>query len=85
VTTAFSTLHLTNGSAIVPRMREAGIDGTIVPWNDVLHEGPVPSGLGTAALREVRADFLASCGWASRDDILRELEQRDLTLEAAFG
>ncbi len=32
-------------------MRDAGITGTIVPWDDVLHEGPVPEGLGPAALQ----------------------------------
>ena len=42
-------LHVTNGSAVISAMREAGIDGTIVPWDDVLHEGPVPAGLNIAA------------------------------------
>jgi hypothetical protein len=66
-------------------MQEAGIDGTILPWNDLLHEGPVPSGLGTAALRDVRAGFLASCGWGSHDDIERELHDRDNVLDNAVG
>ena len=66
-------------------MREAGIAGAIVPWNDVLHEGPVPAGLGTVALRERRADFLSSCGWESRDIVLRELAARDHALEEASG
>lgn len=78
-------LHLTNGSVVIHRMREAGIEGPIVPWNDLLHEGPVPEGLGIAALRDVRASFLASCGWGSYRDILRELEHRDNTLDSAVG
>jgi hypothetical protein len=85
VTTAIRTLHLTNGSAIIPKMHEAGIEGTILAWNDLLHEGPVPFGLGTAALRDLRADFLASCGWGSRDDIERELHDRDKVLDNAVG
>ena len=62
-------------------MREAGVVGTIVPWNDVLHEGPVPAGLNAAALRELRAGFLASCGWGSRAVIARELAARDAFLD----
>jgi hypothetical protein len=78
-----SFLHITNGSAITPFMREAGIVGHIVPWDDVLHEGPVRAGLNVAAMRDARADFLASCGWGSRDEILRSLGARDAALEAA--
>jgi hypothetical protein len=78
-------LHLTNGSAIIPLMREAQIVGRIVPWDDVLHEGPVPAGLNVAALGDTRAGFLASCGWGSRDGIRRSLAERDAALEAASG
>jgi len=77
-------LHLTNGTSVIPLIESAGIDGQIVPWNDVLHEGPVPAGLGPAALRERRADFLASCGWGPRDDIARDLEVRDRALDDAI-
>jgi hypothetical protein len=84
VVTAAQTLHLTNGTSIIPNIREAGVQGAIVPWDDVLHEGPVPAGLGPAALREQRADFLASCGWAPREKIARDLEARDRALEEAL-
>ncbi|HXG87280.1 MAG TPA: DUF1835 domain-containing protein [Vicinamibacterales bacterium] len=73
--------HLTNGSSVIPLIREAGLGGPIVAWDDVLHEGPVPAGLGTAALRERRAEFLASCGWGSRDSIARDLATRDAAIE----
>ena len=76
-------LHLTNGTAIIPAMRDAGITGTIVPWDDVLHEGPVPEGLGTAALRERRAEFIAGCGWGPLESIRRSLTERDSILEHA--
>jgi hypothetical protein len=78
-------LHVTNGTAIVPLMREAGITGPIIPWDDVLHEGPVPIGLNSVALRERRAEFLASCGWGPLEQIRRSLETRDRTLDAATG
>jgi hypothetical protein len=74
------TLHLTNGTSIIPLMREAGIAGRIVAWNDVLHEGPVPSGLNPAALREVRAGFIAS-GDGSYADVARSFAERDAALE----
>jgi hypothetical protein len=73
-------LHLTNGTAVVPLMREAGVNGRVVPWNDVLHEGPVPIGLNPAAMRDRRADFLASCGWGSAEAIARDLAARDAAL-----
>jgi hypothetical protein len=76
-----TTLHLTNGTAVIPAMRDAGVNGPIVPWDDVLHEGPVPAGLNPTALRERRAEFLASCGWGAYDEIARRLQQRDAALE----
>jgi hypothetical protein len=76
-------LHLTNGRAVVPKIREA-VRGVVVPWDDVLHEGPVPTGLGPAALRERRADFLAGGGAGAFKEILEGLEQRDRALDNAL-
>jgi hypothetical protein len=78
-------LHITNGTAIIPLMREAGITGPIVSWDDVLHEGPAPVGLGPVALRERRAAFLAACGWGSSDAIGRRLADRDAAVEQALA
>lgn len=77
-------LHITNGSAIVPLMREAGVTGRIVPWNDVLHEGPVPAGLNPAALRDVRAQFIAGSE-GSFDEVARSFAQRDAALDDLRG
>lgn len=78
-------LHLTNGSVAVGLLRESGLPGDIVAWQDVLHEGPVPAGLGPAALRARRAAFLAGAGAASLDAVQRELEARDRAIENAAG
>ena len=78
-------LHLTNGSAIIPSVRTVVGNAPIVPWDDVLHEGPVPAGLGPAALRERRADFLAGGGAGSFEDILKSLERRDRALDDALA
>lgn len=81
--TATNILHLTNGTAVIPGMRSAGITGTIVPWEDVLHEGPVPQGLNVAAMRDRRAEFLAACGWGKSVELCRMLGERDAALEFA--
>ncbi len=56
-------LHLTNGDLAAGLLERAGVGGMIVPWRDVLHEGPVPAGLSLDALSEVRARYLAGQGW----------------------
>jgi len=75
-------LHVTNGDAVVPRMRAAGVEDDIVPWRDVLHEGPIPAGLDVAGLRAERARFLAAYG-AREEDVLAGLEARDERVAAA--
>lgn len=78
-------LHLTNGSAIIANVRSIAGSATIVPWDDVLHEGPVPAGLGPAALRERRADFLAAGGNGPYEEILKGLTARDRALDDALA
>ena len=51
-------LHLTNGDSTVPGLRGTGLIREVLPWRDVLHEGPVPD-LPDDDLRRVRAGFLA--------------------------
>jgi hypothetical protein len=81
--TSPTILHITNGTAVIPGMRSAGLAGAIVPWEDILHEGPVPLGLNVAAMRDRRAEFLASCGWAKAVELGRMLAERDMALESA--
>jgi hypothetical protein len=76
-------LHITNGGSAASGLREAGLPGTVLAWNDVLHEGPVPAGLGPEAFRDVRARFLAASGWASYDTALAEFTRRDDALARA--
>jgi hypothetical protein len=35
------TLHVTNGDVAVERIRQAAVDGEILPWQDPPHDGPV--------------------------------------------
>lgn len=76
-------LHVTNGDIAAELIRDAGLAGETLPWRDVLHEGPVPAGLDDAALRRVRAEFIAACGWAPFERVIADLEQRDATLARA--
>src|SRR5438477_105048 len=53
-------------------MSEAGVEGKIIAWRDVLHEGPVDSSLSLEELSKQRARFIASNNW---DDLARALSR----------
>ncbi|MEW6271409.1 MAG: DUF1835 domain-containing protein [Thermodesulfobacteriota bacterium] len=76
-------LHVTNGDCAADVLRAAALEGAILPWRDVLHEGPVPAGLSLAELSGVRGRFLASLGWLDESEALRLFAERDATLAAA--
>src|SRR5687768_1889225 len=76
-------LHITNGDAAAGGIRAAGVDGPVLPWRDVLHEGPVPGGFTLAQLGGVRALFLATCDFAREREAAAEFAYRDRVLEAA--
>src|SRR5919206_483284 len=61
-------LHITNGDHAARLIAATGVGGEVLPWRDVLHEGPVPEGLSLDELRPVRAPFIAGALW-------RHLEQ----------
>jgi hypothetical protein len=54
----------------------------MLSWRDVLHEGPVPSGLPPEELAEVRTRFLAERGWSSLAEAREDFAKRDATLES---
>ena len=75
LTTYLHALHLTNGDCTVPGLRGTGLAQRIVPWRDVLNEGPVPD-VPEPELRKVRAAFLS--GEHSGDiGTAAELAERD--------
>ncbi len=76
-------LHVTNGDVAADAIRAAGIPGEILPWRDVLHEGPVPAGLPLPELSLVRAGFIAFRGWGGVDEVRRGFEERDAALAAS--
>jgi hypothetical protein len=77
------TLHVTNGDSAGNTLRQTALGGAVLPWQDVLHEGPVPAG-PRRELLQARAAFLSACGWGSRRSILASLEDRDRQLVQAL-
>lgn len=75
-------LNITNGDNAVRIMQRAGIAGAMLPWRDVLHEGPVPAGIALPRLSEIRAGFIAARGWGALDQVRAEFRARDATLAA---
>jgi DNA-binding transcriptional MerR regulator len=69
-------LHITNGESAGNTLRQTALGGAVLPWQDALHEGPVPAAPRPELLR-ARAGFLSECGWGGRHAILSSLEGRD--------
>jgi hypothetical protein len=76
-------LHVTNGDSSVNAIGEAVRSNEVLPWRDVLHEGPTPAGLRLEQMSDVRARFLAECGWGKYKDVRREMGGRDTALLTA--
>jgi len=76
-------LHVTNGESAGNTLRQTALGGAVLPWQDVLHVGPVPA-VPRRELLRLRAGFLAGAGWGSRRAILGALERRDAQLARAF-
>ncbi len=74
------TLHLTNGDAAARALARSGLPGDIVTWRDILHDGPVPPDDDLDAFHRVRAEFLASRGWATEESVIADFAQRDARL-----
>ena len=77
------SLHITNGDSVLYTWKKAGLLGTHLAWKDVLHEGPVPSGLSLEDLSRVRAQFLCDRGYGNPIKIHHDFEKRDATLRRA--
>jgi DNA-binding transcriptional MerR regulator len=74
-------LHVTNGESAASTLRETGLEGVVLSWDDVLHVGPLA--FDPAESRRVRSRFLAEQGWGDASAIEAELERRDELLARA--
>lgn len=73
-------LHITNGDSAAALIGDAVFSGQILAWRDVLHEGPVPTGLSLPQLSDLRAEFIAAQGWGALHTIKASFAERDETL-----
>jgi hypothetical protein len=75
-----SHLVITNSDAAVGRLIAGGVQGEMLPWWDVLFEGPLPMTADLPSFSKARADYIKSQPWAfsrlshktftARDDLL---------------
>jgi hypothetical protein len=75
------SLHVTNGDSAAGTLLEMSLVERVLPWRDVLHEGPVPA-VADDELRRIRAAFLAEDAPEDATSIERWLEERDRNLTA---
>ena len=80
-------LIVTNGESAAERLRAAGIRGHILPWQDMLHDGPVPPGTDLEEVSDVRADFLSQALGLPFDEVRADFAHRDAQVEVhvAYG
>jgi hypothetical protein len=74
------TQHVTNGDMTGDTLAQRFPGDALVAWRDVLHEGPIPSGVDDVELRSIRAAFLVEQGWGEAADVLAQLTARDEAL-----
>ena len=72
-------LHITNGDCAA-RVLARAVQGEILPWRDVLHEGPVHASLPLEALSQRRAAFIAAAGWGPLSEVSTQFQHRDAML-----
>lgn len=75
-------LHITNGDVARAVLETLRI-GEVLPWRDVLHEGPVRAGLTLEELSIERAAFIAEAGWGAFDEVLGSFRERNARLARA--
>ena len=78
-------LHITSGDHAADALRAADPGGDVLPWRDVLWDGPLPDVdvVDGHEFATVRARFLAGRGWGTFDGILADFDACDARLDAA--
>jgi hypothetical protein len=69
-------LILTNGDNAAVLLRQAG-HRQVLPWRDVLHDGPVPMTRSRAELSSIRAGYLSAAFSLPRAEVEAGLAERD--------
>ena len=74
-------LNITNGDSAAGTLSDAGIEGKIIAWRDVLHEGPVDSSLSLEELSKQRARFIAGNNWDDFAHVSGDFVERDRAIQ----
>ena len=74
-------LNITNGDNAAGTLSEAGVEGKIISWRDVLHEGPVDSSLSLEELSKQRARFIAERRWDDFAHVSGDFAERDQMIQ----
>jgi hypothetical protein len=75
-----SELIITNGDSAAALLREAGYRAEILPWRDILHDGPVPKDTDLEELSAIRAAYLSQAFDIPLEDVQGDFRKRDETL-----
>jgi len=75
--TAGPVLLITNGDSAGSLLRKAFQGTEVLPWRDVLHDGPVPLTNSFSELSNIRVKFLASKGWGDPSNLQAMFDARD--------
>ncbi len=75
-------LHVTNGDVAADSLAQTGLEGDILPWRDVLHDGPVRPDADRRAFAEERVAFLADRRWGTPAALRATFAERDARLDA---
>jgi len=74
-------LNIVSGDAVIDLMKTAKINGDFLPWNDFLHEGPVPQNFSLEKLSKIRAHFIYEQGFGKLNEITERFKKRDNLLK----
>jgi hypothetical protein len=74
-------LNITNGDSAAGTLSETGVEGKIISWRDVLHEGPVDSSLSLEELSKQRARFIAERRWDDFAHVSGDFAERDRVIQ----
>jgi len=75
-------LIVTNGDSAAQRIRGLGLDANVLPWRDVLHDGPVRPAPSLVAQSAMRARFLGQMSGRPVEEVAAEMSGRDGLFEA---
>lgn len=73
-------LIYTNGDSASSKIEELQLADKVVPWRDILHEGPVEGHMPLAKRSEARAKFILEFDGGNLADIHQSFKDRDKTL-----